>query len=779
MRMPAMMRHHAGAWQTPIAIVGVPTALGGHLSGMELSPAGLAGARAGRRCSGRGPAWPAPMCAMPGTSRSIPGSGPTRTRGPRTAQQICAFLPRERDLVAASPRRAGRRGHAAADRRRRLHGACRGDGGPARGTTGRPATRSPGSMRTATSTRPTRRHRATSGGCRSRCSAVAAIRTSCAAADGPTVDGAGCGAVRRPGPRRDRVADARGVAGRAVRRRDARDGRRPRRGRGLGTRRWRRASTAIYIAFDMDCLDGAEGWAVTMPEPDGLALETALGPRSGSSPTAMPVVGFGATAVTLANGDGRSDGRCHRSARRGGLHRPLISRVVRRPSPAARHASAPTPTSWRSGPARGTRVGRSATGREGHRDPDRSGVRDDDRRPAARRRSRAQAAATRSVEVGRRLAVGPVDRARRRARGRRREPGAARELIERAALGDPEVGFLPGGHRRRSWPRRAVPRSRSPSLSRGDRARHDPRAGGQASVRARRRGPPATRRPAAAERRIAAAAVALAGPGGRRRGGRGRSMRHDRDLATPRRLERRHLVADVDGGSDHGPSPARRRTPPPAAGRARAAAARPRRSRMTAWPGSIERWPAMSRGARLGCERRRDQRGGPGDEAIEDDRDARRGGADDDADEDARSRARRPPPARRSGRAGSGPIDVERALDGGDLASVRPASSMPVPRPVTVATGAPVKTAAIALAAVVLPIPISPIPRRSTPSARSSVDEARARRDRVERLRRGSSPGPGHVGGAGADPGTDQPHRRAGRSGPRPGSARRRRHRRP
>ena len=32
----------------------------------------------------------------------------------------------------------------------------------------------------------------------------------------------------------------------------------------------------IYIAFDMDCLDGAGGWAVTMPEPDGLALETAI-----------------------------------------------------------------------------------------------------------------------------------------------------------------------------------------------------------------------------------------------------------------------------------------------------------------------------------------------------------------------------------------------------------------------------------------------------------------------------------------------------------------------
>jgi arginase len=59
----------------------------------------------------------------------------------------------------------------------------------------------------------------------------------------------------------------------------------------------------IYIAFDMDCLDGAEGWAVTMPEPDGLALDTAVAAIRVLA-AAMPVVGFGPTGVTLANGDG-------------------------------------------------------------------------------------------------------------------------------------------------------------------------------------------------------------------------------------------------------------------------------------------------------------------------------------------------------------------------------------------------------------------------------------------------------------------------------------------
>ena len=32
----------------------------------------------------------------------------------------------------------------------------------------------------------------------------------------------------------------------------------------------------IHIAIDLDCLDRSGGWAVTMPEPNGLALETAV-----------------------------------------------------------------------------------------------------------------------------------------------------------------------------------------------------------------------------------------------------------------------------------------------------------------------------------------------------------------------------------------------------------------------------------------------------------------------------------------------------------------------
>ncbi len=58
----------------------------------------------------------------------------------------------------------------------------------------------------------------------------------------------------------------------------------------------------LYIAVDMDCLDAAGGWAVTFPEQDGLALATAraaIGVLGGS----IPVVALGATGITLANGD--------------------------------------------------------------------------------------------------------------------------------------------------------------------------------------------------------------------------------------------------------------------------------------------------------------------------------------------------------------------------------------------------------------------------------------------------------------------------------------------
>ena len=57
----------------------------------------------------------------------------------------------------------------------------------------------------------------------------------------------------------------------------------------------------FYVAFDVDALDASGGWSVAMPEPGGLALETALSAVRAIA-AAGPVVGFGATAVMFGEG---------------------------------------------------------------------------------------------------------------------------------------------------------------------------------------------------------------------------------------------------------------------------------------------------------------------------------------------------------------------------------------------------------------------------------------------------------------------------------------------
>ena len=57
----------------------------------------------------------------------------------------------------------------------------------------------------------------------------------------------------------------------------------------------------LYIAFDMDALDAGGGWALTMPEPDGLSLATALSAIRILA-GAIEVVGFGATAILFGRG---------------------------------------------------------------------------------------------------------------------------------------------------------------------------------------------------------------------------------------------------------------------------------------------------------------------------------------------------------------------------------------------------------------------------------------------------------------------------------------------
>jgi arginase len=58
---------------------------------------------------------------------------------------------------------------------------------------------------------------------------------------------------------------------------------------------------AFYVAFDMDALDASGGWALAMPEPDGISLETAR--RAVRTVAAAgPVAGFGATAILIGRG---------------------------------------------------------------------------------------------------------------------------------------------------------------------------------------------------------------------------------------------------------------------------------------------------------------------------------------------------------------------------------------------------------------------------------------------------------------------------------------------
>src|SRR3954469_698086 len=85
----------------PIAIVGVPTALGGHVSGMELAPAGL-----------RALGLVEMLRSRPGLegvdvrdARDVAiehGFIPAPDPRAKNRAAICAFLPRERDLVAAT-----------------------------------------------------------------------------------------------------------------------------------------------------------------------------------------------------------------------------------------------------------------------------------------------------------------------------------------------------------------------------------------------------------------------------------------------------------------------------------------------------------------------------------------------------------------------------------------------------------------------------------------------------------------------------------------------------
>ncbi len=290
-----------GSPDTSIAIVGVPTALGGHLSGMELTPAGLRELGLLDRLRAR-PELAGATLRDAGDLRIEPGFRPDPDPRAKNRAAICEFLPRERDLVAAAVGPSGlgddRSGILV------LGGDCTAHAGALAGLrAARPEDRlaiawfdAHGDFNTP--------DRTPSGNVWGMPFAMICGRADDglgAAASGPTVRDEDAalfgGQVLDEAESRALAASRIAHFGAGMLGTDA----------GLAAvRAWAGVVAArvdgLYVAFDTDCLDGAGGWAVTMPEPGGLTLGTAIRIIRALA-AAIPVVGFGATGITLANGN--------------------------------------------------------------------------------------------------------------------------------------------------------------------------------------------------------------------------------------------------------------------------------------------------------------------------------------------------------------------------------------------------------------------------------------------------------------------------------------------
>jgi arginase len=284
-----------------IAIVGVPTALGGHLRGMELTPAGLRGLGLLDRLRSR-PGLAGVELRDAGDLAIEPGFRPDPDPRAKNLAAICEFLPRERDLV----RDTVARGPAGVPVPRLLvlGGDCIAHAGAMAGLRAAWPDRrlaiawfdAHGDFNTP--------DRTPSGNVWGMPFAMICGRGGpdlVAAAGGPTV--ADEDAALFGGQVLDE-AESRALAASAI----------AQFGAGMlatpagmaAVEGWARVVAGrvdgLYIAFDMDCLDASGRWAVTMPEPDGLSLETAV-TMVRALAAAIPVVGFGPTGITLANGD--------------------------------------------------------------------------------------------------------------------------------------------------------------------------------------------------------------------------------------------------------------------------------------------------------------------------------------------------------------------------------------------------------------------------------------------------------------------------------------------
>lgn len=288
----------------PIAIVGVPTALGGHLAGMELTPGGLRALGLLDRLRAR-PGLARIDLRDAGDLTIEPGFRPDPDRRAKNRAAICEFLPRERDLiVGAITTMTPGAGPEQASRILVLGGDCIAHAGALAGLrAARPGSRlaiawfdAHGDFNTP--------DRTPSGNVWGMPFAMICGRGDedlLIAASGPTVNDEDAalfgGQVLDEAESRALAASSIAHFGAGMLATEA----------GLAAvRAWARVVATrvdgIYIAFDVDCLDGADGWAVTMPEPAGLSLDTAIATIR-TLAEAIPVTGFGPTGITLANGD--------------------------------------------------------------------------------------------------------------------------------------------------------------------------------------------------------------------------------------------------------------------------------------------------------------------------------------------------------------------------------------------------------------------------------------------------------------------------------------------
>ena len=282
-----------------IVILGVPTALGGHLSGMELAPDGLRQLGLVDRLQARPGLGEASMVDA-GNVEIDPGFRPDADPRAKNRELICAFLPRE----AARVREIIQDGTGEGRQLLILGGDCTAHAGAMAGWRRQDSARrlaiawfdAHGDFNTP--------DRTPSGNVWGMPLAMITGRGDedlVAAAAGPTV--ADEDAALFGGQVLDEL-ESRALAMSAIAHFGA--GLLATEAGAAAVGAWAavvaRRVDGLYIAIDMDCLNGPDGWAVTFPEPNGITLETAVGIVRILA-GAMPVVGFGATGITLGNGN--------------------------------------------------------------------------------------------------------------------------------------------------------------------------------------------------------------------------------------------------------------------------------------------------------------------------------------------------------------------------------------------------------------------------------------------------------------------------------------------